>query len=157
MTRSAPTLEALLKQTQGVKPVAFVLAGHNGSGKSTMWYSRLADSLQIPLVNADRIMMSILPDANPVTGHLPNWAQRLRDDDERWQILSQQGVRVFKQLVMDKSMPFAFETVFSHWKLLPDGEYESRADDILAMQTAGYLWCSFSSGLYLSTSLSWAS
>jgi len=48
--------------------VAFVLAGHNGSGKSTLWYSRLAESLRMPLVNADRMMMSILPDADPLTG-----------------------------------------------------------------------------------------
>lgn len=83
-------------------------------------------------------MMSILPDANPKTGHLPTWAQKLRDDDERWQVLSQEGVRVFKRLVMEHRMPFAFETVFSHWKLLPGGGHESKIDDIRAMQAAGY-------------------
>ncbi|MDB5846743.1 MAG: toxin [Rhodoferax sp.] len=83
-------------------------------------------------------MMSILPDADPATGHIPAWAQQLRDDDTRWQILSQEGVRVFKRLVMEHQMPFAFETVFSHWKLLPGGAHESKADDILAMQKAGY-------------------
>jgi predicted ABC-type ATPase len=36
--------------------VAFVVAGHNGSGKSTLWYERLADRLQIPLINADRLI-----------------------------------------------------------------------------------------------------
>lgn len=133
-----PKLEKLLEQTQGPRPVAFVLAGHNGSGKSTLWYSRLAPSLRLPLVNADRMMMSILPDADPATGHIPPWAQRLRDDDERWQVLSQKGVRAFKSLVMDQRMPFAFETVFSHWKPLPGGGHESKADDIRAMQEAGY-------------------
>jgi len=133
-----PRLEKLLAQTQGPRPVAFVLAGHNGSGKSTLWYSRLAESLRMPLVNADRMMMSILPDADPLTGRIPTWAERLRDDDERWQALSQKGVRAFKSLVMDQRMPFAFETVFSHWKPLPGGGHASKADDIRAMQEAGY-------------------
>ena len=34
------------------RPLAVILAGHNGSGKSTLWYEHLADSLQIPLINA---------------------------------------------------------------------------------------------------------
>lgn len=129
MSRRPPRLEALIEQTQGSRPVAFVLAGHNGSGKSTLWYSRLADSLRIPLLNADRMMMSILPETSP----LPAWAQQLRDDDVRWQVLSQEGVRVFKRLVVDQRMPFPFETVFSHWKALPGGGHESKADDIRAM------------------------
>jgi len=138
VSRRPPSLEKLLEQTQGPRPVAFVLAGHNGSGKSTLWYSRLAASLRMPLINADRMMMSILPDADPRTGHIPPWAQQLRDDDLKWQILSQEGVRAFKSLVMDQRMPFAFETVFSHWKPLPGGGHESKADDIRAMQQAGY-------------------
>lgn len=138
MSRRPPKLEKLLEQTRGPRPVAFVLAGHNGSGKSTLWYSRLAASLQMPLINADRMMMSILPDADPQTGRIPVWAQQLRDDDEKWQVLSQEGVRAFKSLVMDQRMPFAFETVFSHWKPLPGGGHESKADDIRAMQAAGY-------------------
>ena len=138
MSRKPPTLEALLDKTRGTKPVAFVLAGHNGSGKSTLWYSRLAESLRIPLVNADRMMMSILPEPDPDTRRMPAWAQELRDNDRRWQVLSQEGVRVFKRLVMDQRMPFAFETVFSHWNLLPDGTHESKADDIRDMQKAGY-------------------
>ncbi|OYU30995.1 MAG: toxin [Comamonadaceae bacterium PBBC2] len=138
MSLRPPRLATQLKHTQGSRPVAFVLAGHNGSGKSTLWYSKLAGSLQIPLVNADRMMLSILPDASKKTGHLPTWAQKLRDDDVRWQVLSQEGVRVFKRLVMDQRMPFAFETVFSHWKPLPGGGHESKIDDIRAMQAEGY-------------------
>lgn len=140
MTRlRPPSLDKLLDSAlRGAsRPVAFVLAGHNGSGKSSLWYSRLADKLQIPLINADRLTASILP---PPDEHhqLPAWAQRLRDDDDRWQELSQQGVRAFRELVMGKAMPFAFETVFSHWKRLPDGSHESKADDIIKMQQAGY-------------------
>lgn len=56
----------------------------------------------------------------------------------RWQVLSQERVRVFKRSVMDQRMPFAFETVFSHWKPLPGGGHESKVDDIRAMQAAGY-------------------
>lgn len=121
------------------KQAAFVLAGHNGSGKSTLWYQRLAAQLQVPLINADRLTASILPPPDPQTSRLPPWAQRLRDDDERWQLLSQEGVRAFISLVMEQRMPFAFETVFSHWRALPDGTYESKADIIRTLQQAGYL------------------
>lgn len=44
------------------KAVGRYFAGHNGSGKSTMWNLHLADRFQIPLINADRMMMSILPE-----------------------------------------------------------------------------------------------
>lgn len=140
MIRRAPTLDRLLKQVLDgeTRPPAFVLAGHNGSGKSTLWYERLAEKLQLPLINADRLTTSILPPFDKKTGQLPTWAQRLRDDDVRWQTLSQKGVRAFKSLVMTERMPFAFETVFSHWKALPGGGYESKADDIKEMQHAGY-------------------
>lgn len=80
---------------------------------------------------------SILPSPDS-SGLLPTWAQRLRDDDQRWQELSQQGVKAFKQLVMRQRIPFAFETVFSHWHRRPDGSHESKADDILELQEAGY-------------------
>jgi predicted ABC-type ATPase len=104
------------------KPTAFVLAGHNGSGKSTLWNERLAPQLKIPLVNADRITASILPPPDPETGQLPEWARSLRDNDTRWQVLSQAGVQAFVTLVTERRMPFAFETVFSHWKRLPNGK-----------------------------------
>ena len=39
---------------------------------------------------------------------------------------------------MAQKMPFAFETVFSHWKKLPDGSYESKADVIRQLRYAGY-------------------
>ncbi len=60
--RTPPNPKTLLNtKAADNKPVAIVLAGHNGSGKSTFWYDRLADDLQIPLVNADRITLSLLP------------------------------------------------------------------------------------------------
>jgi predicted ABC-type ATPase len=134
-----PGLSKLLKQAvlKNRKPTAFVLAGHNGSGKTTLWNERLAPQLRIPLVNADRITASILPPANEA-GQLPEWAQKLRDNDERWQLLSQAGVLTFVALVMEQRMPFAFETVFSHWKRLADGSHESKADIITTLQSAGY-------------------
>jgi len=141
--RRTPRVEHLLDTalktaSNAQRPPAFILAGHNGSGKSTLWHDRLANRLQIPLVNADRLTMSILPPADPRTDKLPQWAQRLRDDDERWQRLSQEGVQAFTGLIMSKQMPFAFETVFSHWKRRPDGSHESKADTILQLQAAGY-------------------
>jgi len=135
MSRRVPALSTLLTKASAgsEKPLSFVLAGHNGSGKSTLWYERLAATTKMPLVNADRLTMSILPERP-----LPKWAQDLRDNDERWQLLSQEGVRVFRELIMARKMPFAFETVFSHWRQLADGSFESKASDIRAMQAAGY-------------------
>jgi predicted ABC-type ATPase len=136
-----PSLDKLLRNALPAgagKPVAFILAGHNGSGKSTLWYERLVSTLRIPLVNADRLTLSILPEQDRATGRLPAWAQEMRDDDERWQRLSQEGVRAFVSLVMEKRMSFAFETVFSHWRRLPDGRYESKADIIASLRKGGY-------------------
>ncbi len=140
MSRAPPSLAALLgKALHSAKgPLAFVLAGHNGSGKSTLWYQRLADELRIPLVNADRLTLSILPEADKKTRRLPAWAQKLRDEDARWHKLSQDAVGLFRQLIMDKRMPFAFETVFSYWERADDGSHRSKAEDIVAMQRAGY-------------------
>ena len=138
--RRPPALSNLLNQAvfNRKKPTAFVLAGHNGSGKSTLWNERLAPQLKIPLVNADRITASILPPPDPQTGQLPDWARKLRDNDVRWQVLSQAGVQAFVALVTERRMPFAFETVFSHWKKLPNGKYESKIDMITTLQQAGY-------------------
>ena len=44
-------------------------------------------------------------------------------------------VQAFTGLIMSKQMPFAFETVFSHWKRRPDGSYESKADIIMGSST----------------------
>jgi len=142
-SRGIPRIDSLLDTalrtaSLAQRPPAFILAGHNGSGKSTLWHDRLAHQLQIPLVNADRLTASILPPADPATGKLAPWAQRLRDDDQRWQRLSQEGVQAFTGLIMNKQMPFAFETVFSHWKERPDGSVESKADTVLQLQAAGY-------------------
>ena len=139
---AAPSLQALLRQElQGQeRPPAVILTGHNGSGKSTLWYRLLANELKMPLVNADRLTLSILPETRDGLGtlDLPPWAQELRDTDERWQRVSQSGVRLFRQVIMEQRLPFAFETVFSHWKLLPDGTYESKIDDLKQMRQAGY-------------------
>lgn len=140
-TKAPPTIERLLQDEleREKRPVAFVLAGHNGSGKSTLWYQRLAGNLQIPLVNADRLTMSILPEPSGSPPRIPAWAQTLRDENTTWQILSQSGVKLFRELIMEQRQAFAFETVFSHWKELPDGNVESKIDDIKTMQRRGYM------------------
>lgn len=119
------------------KPFAIILAGHNGSGKSTFWYDHVADEMKIPLMNADRLMLSILPDAG-TDGHLRPWAQHLRDTDTAWMAAAQQGVQGFVGAAITQKVPFAFETVFSHWKQLADGSYESKIDIIRDLQAAGY-------------------
>ena len=73
----------LAAQKKSGKPLAIIIAGHNGSGKSTMWYVDLADKFQFPLVNADRMMMSILPEVNSGM-RLPAWASTLRDRNQSW-------------------------------------------------------------------------
>jgi len=136
--RTPPKLKTLLNTDRaGGQPVAVVLAGHNGSGKSTLWYDRLADDLQMPLVNADRLTLSLLPPAD-ADQKLRAWASRLRDEDERWQRLAQESVQLFMGLVMDQGMSFAFETVFSYLKLKPDGSFQSKTDLIRMLQEHGY-------------------
>lgn len=117
--------------------MAIVLAGHNGSGKSTFWYRSLAEQLQMPLVNADRMMLSILPDVAPGSP-LPEWAAHLRDTDESWMRVAQNGVKAFVGHAMNAKVPLAMETVFSHWKELQDGKVESKIEMIADLQKAGY-------------------
>ena len=118
-------------------PVGVILAGHNGSGKSTLWRRTIADRLQIPLINADRMMVSILPEAG-MDGHLVPWAAQLRDKDERWMRVAQQGVQSFVSHAMAAKVPFAMETVFSYWQEQPDGRIASKINLITDLQAAGY-------------------
>lgn len=103
-----------------------------------MWADLLSDDLRIPLINADRLTESILPARDRKTDRLPRWAERLRNEDERWQRLSQGGVKAFSALAMDEKIPFAFETVFSDWRPQPDGTVKSKLDLIREMQDKGY-------------------
>lgn len=138
--------EILAAQRKTKKPLAIVLAGHNGSGKSTMWRKTLSDQLQIPLVNADRIMLSILPE--PLSdGALEEWARNLRDMDEAWMKVAQKGVQSFVGHAMQRKVPFAFETVFSYWDPQEDGTVASKLDLIRDMQAAGYFVLLFFVGL----------
>ena len=139
-------------QKKSGKPLAIIIAGHNGSGKSTMWYVDLADKFQFPLVNADRMMMSILPELK-VGERLPAWASSLRDNDQSWMQVAQKGVEAFVAQAMAHKVPFAMETVFSHWRPLDNGEFESKIDLIKQMQRAGYFVLLFFVGL-ASTQLS---
>lgn len=137
MTSLADAIEKIRNiQVESMKPLAIVLAGHNGAGKSTMWYKHLANTIQIPLVNADRMMMSILPPTEG--GRLPTWAAALRDTDTSWMTVAQKGVQAFVAQAMANSVPFAMETVFSHWREVAPGKVESKIDLIRQMQEAGY-------------------
>jgi predicted ABC-type ATPase len=109
----AEAVDAILRSQQAAgKPLGVVAAGHNGSGKSTMWRSSLADRLQLPLINADRMMLSILPEPGE-DGHLAPWAARLRDRHVGWMRVAQQGVQAFIGHAIEARVPFAMETVFS--------------------------------------------
>lgn len=79
-----PDPTELLKSFAGNKPLAIVLAGHNGSGKSTFWSDKLSNTLRIRLINADRLTLSFLPAADGEPLVLSPWAADLRDKDERW-------------------------------------------------------------------------
>lgn len=127
--------EVISEQKKSKKPLAIILAGHNGSGKTTMWYKKkLADMLQIPLINADRMMTSILPPDEP----LPSWAKKIRDENQSWMKVAQKGVESFVVLAMANRVAFAMETVFSHWKKVDKSKIESKIDLIYQMQDAGY-------------------
>jgi predicted ABC-type ATPase len=138
MTRLSHAVEDILRsQKDSGKPLAVILAGHNGSGKSTMWYRHLAKQFQIPLVNADRMMLSMLPESS--TGKpLPEWAISIRDHDTSWIQVAQKGVEAFVAQAMAKKVPFAMETVFSHRKEVARGRIESKIDLILQLQAKGY-------------------
>jgi predicted ABC-type ATPase len=133
-----PDPTELLQSIAGNKPLAIVLAGHNGSGKSTLWYDNLVNALRIPLINADRLTLSLLPSPSGDPRTLDAWAADLRDHDERWQRLSQEGVQLFMGLIMEQRMSFAFETVFSHFQRHADGSYTSKEELIVTLQKAGY-------------------
>lgn len=142
-TAVAAVLDA---QVASGKPLAIIVAGHNGSGKSTMWYRHLAPALQAPLINADRMMLSILPEAD-TKGRLPVWAQTLRDTDRAWMAVARESVDSFVVNAMKAGVPFAYETVFSHWQVRVDGTVESKIDRIHQLQAAGYYVLLFFVGL----------
>jgi len=63
LTALSDAVEDVLRVQQNTgKPLAVVVAGHNGSGKSTMWRLWLSPQIQVPLINADRMMLSVLPE-----------------------------------------------------------------------------------------------
>ena len=131
-------VDAVLRAQQTTsKPLGVIVAGHNGSGKSTMWRRSLADRLEMPLINADRMMLSILPEPGE-DGRLVPWAARLRDRDIGWMRVAQQGVQAFAGQAMVARVPFARETVFSYWEKQPDGRIASKIDLITNLQAAGY-------------------
>lgn len=138
--------EVLKAQAESGKPLAIVLAGHNGSGKSTLWYKQLDPTIQIPLINADRMMMSILPEVS-AGKKLPAWASAIRDSDTSWMQVAQKGVEAFVAQAMTRKVPFAMETVFSHWIEHPGGRIESKIELIEQMQQAGYFVILFFVGL----------
>lgn len=127
------------------RPLAIIVAGHNGSGKSTMWRRDLSDVLQMPMVNADRLALAIYPEPDR-DGFLPDWAARMRDADEAWLRVTQQGVTSFVGHAMAAKVPFAMETVFSHERVV-GGVRETRIDQIRDMQAAGYFVLLFFVGL----------
>jgi predicted ABC-type ATPase len=135
LANALDTILQAQKATQ--KPLGIILAGHNGSGKSTMWRKILADRLQIPLINADRMMLSILPEVEG-GAHLIPWAARLRDTNEGWMRVAQQGVQAFVGHAMGARVPFAMETVFSYWEERSNGQIASKIDLIKDMQAVGY-------------------
>ena len=111
-----------------------------------MWKASLADTLQLPLINADRMMMSILPEPSG-DGHLPVWASTLRDKDRGWMGVAQQGVLAFVGHAMGAKVPFAMETVFSDWEPQADGSIRSKIQLIQQLQKAGYFVLLFFVGL----------
>ncbi len=122
---------------QESRQLAIVLCGHNGSGKSTLWYEFLADHFKIPLLNADRMLLSLLPEQHD--GRLwPAWAQRFRDQNALWMGISQRGIAGLMNEAIASQATFVFETVFSYWQPMPDGTVRSKIDLIERLRSAGY-------------------
>ncbi|MDD2671836.1 MAG: hypothetical protein PHC52_08710 [Syntrophales bacterium] len=136
LTEAVETI--LSAQKNSKKPLAIILAGHNGSGKSTMWRRRLADRFQMPLINADRMMMSILPEETGRPPRLPLWATQIRDRDKSWMHVAQHGVQAFVAHAILRKVPFAMETVFSEWRFV-DGKRRSKIDLIRECRTPDIL------------------
>lgn len=136
---AVPDAAELLRNFSLGKPLAIILAGHNGSGKTTLWRERFADALQIPLINADRLMLSMLPEPKGDPPKQPPWADSLRDNDERWQRISQAAVQSVVEKAIERRVSFAYETVFSYLKEQADGSYRSKGDLITRLQRAGYI------------------
>jgi predicted ABC-type ATPase len=61
--------------------------------------------------------------------------------------VAQKGVELFVAQAMAHNVPFAMETVFSHWKELHNGKIESKIDRIKQMQKANYFVLLFFVGL----------
>jgi predicted ABC-type ATPase len=103
-----------------------VLAGHNRSGKSTMWRRLPADRLEMP-DHCRSMMLSIFPEPGE-EGHLVSWVARVRDRDIGWMRVAQQGVQAFAGHAMAERAPFVMEAVFSHWEKQGDGRIASKID-----------------------------
>lgn len=82
-------------------------------------------------------MLSI-PAEPDSTGHLVPWASHLRDTDQGWMRVAQQGVQAFIGQAMGAKVPFAVETVFSHWQPRPDGTVASKIELLQQLQASGY-------------------
>lgn len=91
----------------------------------------------MPLINADRLALSIYPEPDN-HGFLPAWAAAMRDADADWLHVTQNGVTSFTGHAMAVKVPFAMETVFSHERILDSGARETKIDLIREMQQAGY-------------------
>ena len=117
------------------KPLAIILAGHNGSGKSTLWVRPAWPTASgYPLINADRMMLSVLPEKRPSL--LGNRAQR----QERGLDASLRMAQSACGAGNGAAVPFATETVFSHWQQRGDGTFASKIDVVRNCKRLGILY-----------------
>ncbi len=134
MTSLAAALElVMLMHDSAAKPVALVLAGPDGAGKSTLWERKLAGLMQLPLIGSERMMAAMLP---AVSGpHQPEW---VREVQPHWPAMARLASQAAVAQAMACQVPFAWETSFSHWQRRADGTYESGIDRLREIQDAGY-------------------
>ena len=79
------------------RPTFVVLAGPNGAGKSTLYETRIAPSLNVPLINADIIQRD-----------------ELKDDDMNAAYQAAQIASERRAECLEQRKSFVTETVFSH-------------------------------------------
>jgi hypothetical protein len=134
----AEAVEIILRAQEATqKPLGVILAGHNSFRQIGDVAIGAGRSAGMPLINADRMMLSILPEPGE-DRQLVAWAARLRDQDPGWMRVAQQGVQAFVGHAIAEQVPFAMETVFSYCEERPDGRVASKIDLITNLQAAGY-------------------
>lgn len=139
MTSLASALElVMLMHDASDKPVALVLAGPDGAGKTTLWQRKLAGLMQLPLIGGERMLDAMLPAPRPEWARQAQATNGAADGAADWPAVARFAAQAAVAQAMARRIPLAWETSFAQWRQRPDGTYESSIDRIGEMRAAGY-------------------